>query len=443
MLSTFTVTTPNDSVAVAPANPAEGPIDSNGQVSLRSAIQAADALGGTNTIILPNLPGNTSTTYTLNLSDTVGDLAIKGNLTIQGAGASSTIINGAGKGRVFEIDGGTVTISGVTVTGGVAATGGGILNQGGNLTLSNDTITGNKAIGVKGANGVAGPAGATGGVGAEGGDAFGGGVDNAAGTLSIVSSLISSNSATGGTGGGGGAGGATQGANGADATSAGNMGGTGGSGRGAAGETGGHGGAGLGGGVFNGLGAQLTVAGTTFSGNSAVGGIGGVGGAGGKGVGGTGGASVQLGGFLDNPTDIGGNGGTGTGGTGGTGGQGGNANGGGLYNGGIVTVADTKVSFTTNMAIGGVGGVAGTGGNGVGGVGGATATNQSVQNDNFRGGQGGKGVGGTGGAGGTGGQAEGGALYNAPLFRLIHAGRRRISSSWGAAAECRPSPRPS
>jgi hypothetical protein len=150
VLSTFQVTTTNDSVAV---NTTTG-IDATGQVSLRSAIMAANTDGGSNTI---NLPAGT---YDLTLSGRDGDLAINGDLTIQGAGAT-TIINGEVLDRVFEIQGGNVTISGVTVTGGSASTGGGILNNGGNLTLSADVISGNEAVGFTGANGVAGTSGIT------------------------------------------------------------------------------------------------------------------------------------------------------------------------------------------------------------------------------------------------------------------------------------------
>ena len=68
---------------------------------------AADAEGGSNTINLP--AGN----YDLTLSGKDGDLAINGNLTIQGAGAaSSTSSTEKRLNRVFEIVGGNVTISG-------------------------------------------------------------------------------------------------------------------------------------------------------------------------------------------------------------------------------------------------------------------------------------------------------------------------------------------
>src|SRR5216117_3472105 len=68
----------------------------------------------------------------------MGDLDITNDLTINGAGASTTIIDGNNLDRIFHIDpvptGITVTISGVTIQNGatavisfVSADGGGIL----------------------------------------------------------------------------------------------------------------------------------------------------------------------------------------------------------------------------------------------------------------------------------------------------------------------------
>ncbi|HKW28033.1 MAG TPA: hypothetical protein VJT54_01760 [Verrucomicrobiae bacterium] len=111
----FTVNTSNDTHAV---NPASSPNDSGGQVSLRSAIEAANAQSGATTI---NVPAGT---YNL----TLGELGVAPNggktNTILGAGAASTIVNQTdGSNRVFNIDfnsaGRTVvTVSNVTIQGG-------------------------------------------------------------------------------------------------------------------------------------------------------------------------------------------------------------------------------------------------------------------------------------------------------------------------------------
>ncbi len=126
---------------------------------LRAAILAADKAGATATIDLP------AGTYTLS---NLGELLIAPSgpsmtLTIQGAGAGSTIIDADQQSRALEIgSGATVTIQGVTVKNGLAqqpvnascgganplpvAGGGGILDQG-TLTLNQDVISGNRALG--------------------------------------------------------------------------------------------------------------------------------------------------------------------------------------------------------------------------------------------------------------------------------------------------------
>jgi len=111
----FTVNTTADTHAVSPGT---SPNDSGGNISLRSAIEAANAQAGPSTITLP------AGTYTLSL----GELSVAPNgsktNTITGAGAATTIVNQAdGTNRVFNIDfsslGSTlVTFSGITIQGG-------------------------------------------------------------------------------------------------------------------------------------------------------------------------------------------------------------------------------------------------------------------------------------------------------------------------------------
>ena len=111
----FAVTVTTDTHAV---NPASSPNDSGGQISLRSAIEAANAQGGATTI---NLPAGI---YNL----TLGELSVAPNggktNTFSGAGAAATIVTQTDPtNRVFNIDfnsaGRTlVTISGITLQGG-------------------------------------------------------------------------------------------------------------------------------------------------------------------------------------------------------------------------------------------------------------------------------------------------------------------------------------
>ena len=260
VLSTFKVNTTLDAVAV---NLTTGK-DASGQISLRSAIMAANVKSNSDTIILP--AGN----YTLTIpgagedNAATGDLDIHGSLTIKGAGANSTTIDANSLDRVFQIFSGKVTISGVTIRDGQATFGGGIFNGGGQVTLSNDVITGNCAVGAPG-----------------GGDGDGGGVFNAAGSLSVTNTTFGANGATGGAGSQGLAGFAANGA----------AGGTGVNGAAATGGNGGNGGSGgaaLGGAIYNAAGASLTLSGAEIAADLATGGVGGNGGAGGVANGGNG-----------------------------------------------------------------------------------------------------------------------------------------------------------
>jgi hypothetical protein len=115
----YTVTTTTD-FAYTSINNANGQITAGaagsvGQVTLRSAIQAADALGGTHTI---NVPAGT---YTLTQKQIVFGNTSQ-NITITGAGAASTIVSmstsAAQRDRIFFINPtGTVNSPVITVTG--------------------------------------------------------------------------------------------------------------------------------------------------------------------------------------------------------------------------------------------------------------------------------------------------------------------------------------
>ena len=132
VLSTFSVNTTLDTRAV---NLQTGQ-DATGHISLRSAIQAANALTGPDTIDLP------AGVYRLTLAGpgedaaAAGDLDITGDLTIGGRSASNTVVDGNNLDRVFEVLRGKVSISFLTMQHGrVTGDGGGILNSGGQVTL--------------------------------------------------------------------------------------------------------------------------------------------------------------------------------------------------------------------------------------------------------------------------------------------------------------------
>ncbi len=176
-------------------------LNTDGDCSLREAIRAANtdlavdactAGLGTDTITVP------AGTYTLTIAGigenvaATGDLDITSNITINGAGAGSTIIQAGtigypgvanGIDRVFHVTGEyAVNISGVTVrNGSVVGDGGGLKNDGGTLTITNSTFSGNSTTG----------------------NWMGGGIFNYFGTVTITNSTFSGNSATGDGSGGG------------------------------------------------------------------------------------------------------------------------------------------------------------------------------------------------------------------------------------------------
>lgn len=155
-------------------------LNANGNCSLREAIQAANtdtavdaciAGSGTDTIAVP------AGTYTLSIAGTgedanaTGDLDVTGYLIINGASAVSTIIDGGGIDRVFEVrPGADVQIDAVTIQNGNPGAGfgaAGILNSG-TLMLTNSTVTDNT------------------------GDNFGGGIYNV-GTMTLTDTTVSDN----------------------------------------------------------------------------------------------------------------------------------------------------------------------------------------------------------------------------------------------------------
>ncbi len=142
--TTFNVNIFTDSHAVTPG--AGTGLDAAGKISFRSALEAANAVGGAHTI-------NLSVAGTYNL--TLGMITLNDkveNITITGAGAATTIINMTATlqdrillvGTTGAFDGMVTSISGLTFQGGLETSdiygGGAILAGGGpncSLTLTN------------------------------------------------------------------------------------------------------------------------------------------------------------------------------------------------------------------------------------------------------------------------------------------------------------------
>lgn len=110
----------------------------NQDCSLREAVAAANAAAGADVILLP--------AGTYQLFD--GSLALTDDLTLLGAAANATTVDGAGQSRVFEIEAGTrAELRDLAVRHGRSeTTGAGILNEG-TLRLVRCAVTDNVALG--------------------------------------------------------------------------------------------------------------------------------------------------------------------------------------------------------------------------------------------------------------------------------------------------------
>lgn len=142
--ATFTVNSTTDAVDT---NPGDGVCaTSAGECTLRAAIQEANAAAGADTISLP--AGAYLIALTTGADDfAFGDFDIAGPLTINGAGAATTVLDATAIERVLEIHptAGNVTLTGLTLQNGYSAEdGGGIYNtSAGTLRLENIALRNN------------------------------------------------------------------------------------------------------------------------------------------------------------------------------------------------------------------------------------------------------------------------------------------------------------
>ena len=185
--STFIV---NSTLDATDASPGDGLCESasgNGICTLRAAIQEANAQAGADSITLPTgIYSLTlkSGTCSSDIGDCAGDLDITGTLTLIGAGANETIIDGGGaafRNRVFQTWApSAVEIVNVTIRNGqplnTGAGGGVFIEPQSVLTLTQVVVSGNSSYG-------------------------GGGIANG-GRLTLLNSLVSNNSSTSFHGGG-------------------------------------------------------------------------------------------------------------------------------------------------------------------------------------------------------------------------------------------------
>lgn len=399
---------------------------------LRTAISDFNA-GSTDATIAMAAGTYTLTGSALENANAEGDLDItrsSGSITIEGAGASTTIIDANFVDRVLHVAGSsalTVTLRNVTLRNGstndsgaqvtVGARGGGILNDSGaTLVLEDVVVEDCTAAGQDGSSSIPSDPGL---------NAFGGGIFHDSGSLTLLRVAVRDNTAQGGNGG--------------EA----NLG---------TGATGGAGGNGEGGGVYI-AGGTAVISFSTLDNNSAVGGAGGDGdggisrgSSGSNGGSGGQGGSGRSGGLFSNATTIqitsstissnqagggaggdGGNGGDGffSGGDGGTGGAAGDGEG-GAFSSDSGSITLRNLTLSGNVVSGATGGAGGAGGVGIGssgfggdggdggsggqgrgaGISGAGGT-LTIQNCTIAGNAASSGAGGVGGAGGAGSSGAG------------------------------------
>lgn len=158
--STFTVNTTLDEQDAYPGDGICETTPGNGSCSLRAAVQESNALPNTDVIVLP------AGVYTLTLAGILedqarfGDLDILNDLSLEGAGAGVTVVDGNQLDRVIEIpwSSSEVDISGVTIRNGsvdfptsvgeglpwLVENGGCILSLA-SLTVRNSVVTGCRA----------------------------------------------------------------------------------------------------------------------------------------------------------------------------------------------------------------------------------------------------------------------------------------------------------
>ena len=101
-----------------------------------------------------------------------GELAIHGDVRIEGPGAELLAFDAEDASRVFRVERGVSTsLTGMTITGGLADAGGGIYSDYGTLTVTNSVLLGNSA------------------------EWYGGGICSYNGRLTVTNSILSENSA--------------------------------------------------------------------------------------------------------------------------------------------------------------------------------------------------------------------------------------------------------
>ena len=162
--SSFLVTTLTDDATATAANcvqGANGTGGANSSCSLRDAVAAANAIGATGptgpVVSFLGSLGSVTAPGIYNVA-TGGTIVISGTMTINGPGANELTVEGGTaaltsvNARVFRVNAGVVTFSGLTVANGGGGQGAGINEAASSLlTVNGCEFTGNYASGAGGA----------------------------------------------------------------------------------------------------------------------------------------------------------------------------------------------------------------------------------------------------------------------------------------------------
>ena len=161
----------------------------NSDVSLREAVISANHHAGLQEITFaPALSGST-------IVLSAGRLELIDDVTITGPGSELFTIDAGGVSAILTVDGGDVTVSGLTLTNAVGTFGGAVENISGNLTIQ-DSVISNSSAEAGGGIGNAGNLTLERVVVSDNSAEIGGGIDNA-GIATIIDSTFTRNSATG------------------------------------------------------------------------------------------------------------------------------------------------------------------------------------------------------------------------------------------------------
>lgn len=145
--ATFTVNSTADTVDVTLGDGIC--LDAAGNCTLRAAIQEANALGGADIINLSAGTFNLGIAGIGEESAATGDLDINDSLTIVGAGAHLSFVDGQGLDRIFDVgplaSGITVSFTNMVIRNGTVTDNGGLIKNAGTLSLTEVSLENGQA----------------------------------------------------------------------------------------------------------------------------------------------------------------------------------------------------------------------------------------------------------------------------------------------------------